>query len=139
VVSLAAFTDAFNRNDLDAAMEAFAEQAVYEPGDGKTHRGRAAIRAALAPQFAGALGKMRFDLIEEFGDARRAALRWTCHHDIGGEHGRAMSAVLRLAVRLRHGTRIKWQGVDIFHFDETGKITGKFTYAGYTRPRLERA
>lgn len=139
MTSLAAFTDAFNRNDLDAAMAAFADTAVYEPGDGTTHRGRAAIRAALAPQFTGALGKMRFELIEEINDGRRAALRWTCHHDLGGEHGKAMSTWLRLAVRLRHGSRIKWSGVDIFHFDEAGKITGKFTYAGYTRPRLERA
>jgi len=42
-------------------------------------------------------------------------------------------------VRLRYGTRIKWQGIDIFHLDHAGEITGKYTYAGYPRLRLERA
>jgi len=42
-----AFTDAFNRNDLDAVMAAFADDSEYRPGDGRIHRGRAAIRAAF--------------------------------------------------------------------------------------------
>ena len=135
------FTAAFNRNDLDAVMAAFADDAEYLPGDGRVHRGRAAIRAAFEPQFYGAFGAMRFDLVDRLVDepARKATLRWICRHDLGGAHGRRVSPVLRWLVRARHGTRVGWHGVDVFHFDAAGKITGKYTYAGYTRPRLERA
>jgi len=135
------FTAAFNRNDLDAVMAAFADDAEYLPGDGGVHRGRPAIRAAFAPQFAGALGAMRFDLVDRLVDepARKATLRWICRHDLGGPHGRRISPVLRWLVRARHGARVGWHGVDIFHFNAAGKITGKYTYAAYTRPRLERA
>ncbi|HEY0481611.1 MAG TPA: nuclear transport factor 2 family protein [Kofleriaceae bacterium] len=135
-----AFTDAFNRNDLDAVMAAFADDAEYRPGDGKVHRGRAAIRAAFTPQFTGAFGAMRFDpedrLIDEA--ARKAALRWICRHDMSGAHGKRVSPLFRLAIRLRHGSRVGWHGIDVFHFDPAGKITGKFTYANYGRPRLSR-
>lgn len=134
-------TEAFNHGDLDAVMAAFAEDAEYLPGDGSVHRGRAAIRAAFAPQFSGAYGAMRFDLIDRVIDepARKATLRWICRHDLGGAHGRRVSRALRWLVRARHGSRVGWHGVDVYHFDAAGKITGKYTYAGYTRPRLERA
>ena len=134
------FTTVFNRNDLDAVMAAFAEEAEYRPGDGSIHRGRAAIRRAFAPQFAGAFGAMRFDPEDQLIDegARKAALRWVCRHDFTGEHGRRMSRWLRLAIGIRHGKRVGWHGVDVFHFDTAGKITGKFTYAGYDRPKLQR-
>ena len=137
---VASFTDAFNRNDLDAVMAAFAEDAEYRPGDGKAHRGKAAIRAAFAPQFGGAFGAMRFDPEDQLIDegARKAALRWICRHDLSGAHGRRVSPLLKLAIRLQHGLRVGWHGVDVFHFDAAGKITGKFTYANYGRPRLER-
>ena len=135
-----AFTQDFNRNDLDAVMAAFAEDAEYRPGDGRAHRGRAAIRAAFAPQFAGAFGAMRFDPEDQLVDetARKAALRWICRHDFSGAHGGRMSRLLKLAIRARHGTRVGWHGVDVFHFDAAGKITGKYTYANYDRPKLQR-
>lgn len=134
------FTAAFNRNDLDAVMAAFADDAEYQPGDGASHRGRTAIRAALTPQFSGAFGAMRFDPEDQLIDeaARKAALRWICRHDFSGAHGRRMAPLLKLAIRLRHGTRVGWHGIDVFHFDAAGKISGKFTYANYGRPRLER-
>jgi uncharacterized protein (TIGR02246 family) len=104
---LDAFTDAFNRNDLDAVMAAFADDAEYLPGDGQVHRGRAAIRAAFTPQFTGAFGAMRFDpedrLIDE--TARKATLRWICRHDLSGPHGTRVAPLLRLGIRLRHGSR----------------------------------
>jgi uncharacterized protein (TIGR02246 family) len=135
------FTAAFNRSDLDAVMAAFADDAEYRPGDGTIHRGRAAIRAAFEPQFRGAFGAMRFDLLDQLVDepARKATLRWICRHDLSGAHARRASTVLRWLVRARHGARVGWHGVDVFHFDAAGKITGKFTYANYTRPRLERS
>lgn len=134
------FTAAFNRNDLEAVMAAFAEDAEYRPGDGSIHRGRRAIRAAFEPQFAGAFGAMRFDAEDRLIDeaSRKAALRWICRHDFTGAHGQRMSRWLRLVVGVRHGTRVGWHGVDVFHFDVAGKITGKFTYASYDRPKLER-
>lgn len=134
------FTEAFNHRDLDAVILAFADDAEYHPGDGRIHRGRAAIRAAFAPQFAGAFGAMRFDLIDRVIDepARKATLRWICRHDLGGAHGRRVSPVLRWLVRARHGARVGWHGVDVFHFDAAGKITGKYTYANYDRPKLQR-
>ncbi|HEX3480831.1 MAG TPA: nuclear transport factor 2 family protein [Kofleriaceae bacterium] len=133
---LDAFTDAFNRNDLDAVMAAFADDAEYLPGDGQVHRGRAAIRAAFTPQFTGAFGAMRFDpedrLIDE--TARKATLRWICRHDLSGPHGTRVAPLLRLGIRLRHGSRVGWPGVDVFHFNAAGKITGKYTY-GPSDPR----
>ena len=47
---LRAFVDGFNTNSLDDVMSFFADDAVYEPGDGRTHRGRDAIREAFRPQ-----------------------------------------------------------------------------------------
>lgn len=47
-----------------------------------------------------------------------------------------MSPLLRLAIRARHGSRVGWHGVDVFHGGAAGQITGKYTYASYDRPRL---
>src|SRR5512143_3887110 len=41
------YWDAFNANDLDRVMTFFSDDAVYQPGDGKTHKGKAAIHAAF--------------------------------------------------------------------------------------------
>jgi ketosteroid isomerase-like protein len=132
------FTEAFNRNDLDAVMTFFAQDAVYEPGDGSSHRGRAAIRKAFEPQFAGAFGAMRFDLEDRVIDEahRKATYRWICRHDLSG--ARAMPRLLRLYLRARFGSKLGWRGVDVFHLDAAGQIAGKFTYANYDRPQLRR-
>lgn len=134
------FHAAFNAGDLDQVMTFFAPDAVYRPGDGSEHRGPAAIRAAFAPQFAGALGAMRFDVEDRFVDeaSRKACVRWICRHDLRGAAGRRAPLWLRLLVGARHGGRVGWYGVDVFHLDEAGRIRGKFTYAGYDRPQLRR-
>lgn len=54
------FLDAFNRNDLDAVMGFFSDDAVYEELHGKVNEGRDAIRTAFEPQFDGAFGEMKF-------------------------------------------------------------------------------
>ena len=54
------FLDAFNREDLDAVMEFFADDGIYDEFNGKRNIGKAAIRAAFVPQFTGAFGTMRF-------------------------------------------------------------------------------
>jgi ketosteroid isomerase-like protein len=50
------FTDAFNREDLDAVMAFVAEDAVYDQFNGARAVGKAAIRAAFVPQFRGDFG-----------------------------------------------------------------------------------
>ena len=52
------FVAGFNTNNLDDVMAYFADDAVYEPGNGDIHRGRDAIRKAFLPQFANAFGTM---------------------------------------------------------------------------------
>lgn len=77
---IAAFVEAFNVNDLDAVMTFFSDDAVYRPGNGQEHHGKAAIRQAFLPQFSGAYGKMRFDELDRLVDepARKATIRWIC-------------------------------------------------------------
>ncbi|WP_328769503.1 YybH family protein [Streptomyces sp. NBC_00286] len=130
------FVDSFNVQDLDLAMSFFAEDAEYRPGDGAVHRGPAQIRAAFVPIFSGKFGLVTFDehdrLIDE--QQRRAAIRWTCRLDLAPQHTCGTKSVLRWALRARYGSRMRWEGTDIFHFDEELRITGKYTYASFRRP-----
>ncbi len=105
------FTDAFNRDDLDAVMSFFAEQAVYDEFNGARSVGKAAIRAAFAAQFQGAFGEVRFACEDLFvdPDAGKALISWTC------------------TLRTRRGPGA-WRGLDVLHF-EGGLITAKHTYA----------
>jgi uncharacterized protein (TIGR02246 family) len=132
------FVDAFNDNDLDRVMEFFADGAEYEPGDGAKHEGRAAIRAEFAPQFAGRYGAMRFDVHDKLVDeaGRRAAIRWACRIDISGSRG--VHPLLRVLGLLRHGPRMVWEGMDVFHFDADGSIIGKYSYANFKTPPMKR-
>lgn len=136
------FTDAFNVNDLDGVMTFFSADAIYEPGDGRTHRGKAQIRAAFEPQFKGAYGAMRFEECDRVIDVenRKAAFRWVCRHDISHSKANGLAKAFRkIMVGLVVGGRFGWKGVDIFHFDADGKIKGKFTYGWFgTRPHLQR-
>jgi hypothetical protein len=134
------FVAGFNDHDLDAVMAFFAEDAVYRPGDGREHRGRAAIRAAFRPQFDGVFGAMTFVVDDRIVDepARKAAIRWVCRHDVGGARGLRIPLLKRWLYRLLYGRRFGWYGTDLFHFDERGRITGKFTYANYDRPQIRR-
>jgi uncharacterized protein (TIGR02246 family) len=140
-----AFVDAFNRNDLDAVMTFFAEDAVYLPGDGREHRGVTAIRAAFRPQFEGLFGRMRFDEHDRLVDvdARKMAIRWTCRHELGAPEGvPRLKGAFRLAQAALHtaiGKRFGWEGLDVFHFDAQGRISGKFSYANYPLPLLRRS
>jgi len=131
------FVDGFNTNSLDEVMTFFADDAVYEPGDGRTHRGRAAIREAFRPQFEHAFGTMRFIVNDEVVDegARKASIRWLCRHDLTT----MKAGPQRWLFRAMFGRSAGWYGTDTFHFDEHGKITGKFSYANYgRRPHVRR-
>ncbi|MCS7475733.1 YybH family protein [Umezawaea endophytica] len=134
------FVASFNVQDLDDTMSFFADGAEYLPGDGKTHRGHAEIRAAFEPMFSGAFGLVTFDehdrLIDE--PARRAAIRWTCRLDLTAGPARGGNPLLRWFLLARYGKRISWEGTDIFHFDEEQRITGKYTYGGFRRPVMRK-
>lgn len=134
------FVAVFNDGDLAAVMEFFADDAVYCPGDGRTVRGRAAIREIFRPQFDGIYGEMFFAVRDVLVDqaARKAAIRWVCHHDLTGAKGRRIPVLQRLLYRLLYGRRFGWWGNDVFHFDAEGRITAKYTYASYKRPLVRR-
>jgi hypothetical protein len=142
VETLDAYMEAFNAHDLDGVMAAFAENALYRPGSGVERVGRAAIRDELAPQFNLAFGAMRFDEIDRVIDerSRKIVIRYVCRHDLGyARPTRLAHKVQKTVVGMLLGGRFGWEGVDVFHFDEAGKILHKYTYAGYTRPRLEKS
>lgn len=112
------FTDAFNRNDLDAVMAFFAKDAVYDEFNGAVSRGRDAIRAVFVPQFRGDFGIVRFEEHDVFADegSTKALIRWTC-------------------VLERDGTRRGWRGLDVLEFDGD-LIRHKSTYAKAAVPVL---
>lgn len=130
------FVAGFNTNSLDDVMAFFAAEAVYRPGDGKEYRGVAAIRAAFRPQFSGSFGKMTFLVDDRVVDenARKAAIRWVCRHDFDT----LVPLPKRVLWKTLFGRKSGWYGMDVFHFDEAGKIIGKFSYANYHFPRLRR-
>lgn len=139
--TLDGYMEAFNDNDLDRVMTFFAEDAVYRPGNGAERVGRAAIREELEPQFELAFGAMRFDECDRLIDerSRKIAIRYTCRHDLSHAKSKSLAGrIRRVLVGAVVGDRFGWEGTDVFHFDEAGKIKLKCTYAGYTQPRLER-
>jgi len=105
------FTDAFNRDDLDAVMAFMADDAVYDEFDGTRSVGRDAIRKSFEPQFAGAFGTIRFHNEDVFVDAEQGKVltRWVCSLE-------------------RDGRRREWRGLDILRI-QAGRITEKHTYA----------
>lgn len=113
------FTEAFNRNDLDAVMGFFAPDAFYDEFNGNRSEGVEAIRAVLEPQFRGDFGKIRFDQEDLFVDAsaQKVLIRWSC--------------VIETNDRQR-----AWRGLDIVHVRD-GRITEKHTYAKAERLLLK--
>lgn len=114
-----AFTDAFNREDLDGVMAYLADDAVYDQFDGTRAVGKASVRDALVPQFRGDFGTIRFVAEDCFVDATagKAMIRWVCtlEHD---------------------GVTRGWRGLDLLHF-EGRLVKEKHTYAKADAPRLQ--
>ena len=80
---------------------------------------------------------MRFIVNDQVIDegARKATIRWVCQHDFAT----MKPAVKRWLFKAMFGRRAGWYGTDTFHFDERGKIVGKFSYANYgSRPHVRR-
>lgn len=105
-----AFLEAWNAGDLDEAMRFVAEGAVYEDAAGRRHEGRAEIRAAFEPTFAGTSGRARFEVEAVHAAAGAVTMTWTCE------------------LSTPAGAR-RWRGVDVLEFDERGLLTRKLTYA----------
>jgi len=107
------FVDAFNRQDLDAIMSFFAEDAVYEDPYGKKHAGLAAIREQFDVVVGGKLGKIRFNAEDRFIDP---------------EAGKVMDSWL-LEMRIGDGPEKErtMRGLDLLHFDGD-RLVRKITY-----------
>jgi len=120
LIELAArFVDAFNRNDLDAVMSFFADDAVYDEFNGRRNEGKEAIRAAFTPQFTGAFGKMQFldeDLFVD-ADTEKVMASWRCTLEVKGRP-------------------TSWRGLDLLHF-KGDKLVHKLTYAKAKVPLLQ--
>lgn len=110
---LRSFLDAFNRHDLDAIMDAFTEDCVFdfprgpEPW-GRRATGKAAVRALLATRFSGIPDV-------HYGDDR---------HFVAGDRG--VSEWL-LTGTTTSGQRIAVRGCDLFEF-RGDKIVRKDSY-----------
>lgn len=112
------FTEAFNRDDLEAVMDCFAEDAFYDEFHGRRSHGKAEIRKVFEPQFAGAFGVIRFRTEDVFAEPEtgKALVRWLC-------------------VIEKDGVERAWRGLDILRFRD-GKLVEKETYAKAPVPAL---
>jgi len=122
---LVAHTEAWNRHDLDALMDLFSEDYVFEAsgGDeacGKRYEGQAEVRGA----FADALGSM---LDAEWGNGR--------HHILAPDHG---VSEWTLTGTLADGSRLEVNGCDFLAVRE-GKIIKKNSYRKQRPPIDARA
>lgn len=116
----ATFLAAFNNMDLDGVLAQFADDGIYEEFNGRESKGKDAVRAALAPQFDGVFGDMKFideDLMVD-PVAGKVMASWRCTLDVKGEP-------------------TSWRGLDAMTFDESGQITHKLTYAKAKVPLFE--
>ena len=108
-----AFLDAFNRHDLDAIMEFFADDCVFYMPRGAGPRGdrfvgKAEVRAGLATRFEGIPDV-------HYGDARH----WAC-----GDFGVSEWTLTGTTVA---GKRLAVRGVDVLEFRD-GRITRKDSF-----------
>jgi ketosteroid isomerase-like protein len=112
------FTEAFNRDDLDAVMSFMAEDAIYDEFNGSKSRGKQAIREAFVPQFRGDYGRIRFRTEDLFVDPEsgKALIRWVCTLE-------------------NQGRSSAWRGLDILHFED-GLLAEKHTYAKAAVPLI---
>jgi uncharacterized protein (TIGR02246 family) len=115
----ARFVEAFNNNDLEGVMAFFADDGVYDEFNGRRNVGKAAVRAALEPQFNGAFGEMKFldeDMFVD-PDAGKVMASWRCTLSIKGEP-------------------TSWRGLDLMHF-KNDKLVQKLTYAKTKAPLFQ--
>jgi ketosteroid isomerase-like protein len=108
---IAAFNEAFNRQDVAALEGLLTEDCVFDgttPPDGERHVGRAAVLAAFAAVFAG-VASGAFSTEELFSTGDRGVVRW--RYDWVDHAGRPGHV----------------RGVDVFRVHD-GRIAEKFSY-----------
>jgi steroid delta-isomerase-like uncharacterized protein len=120
VEMLAAFSDAWNRHDVDALMTFMTDDCVFETANGPDacgtrHVGREAVRAAFESAW------------KNFPDAQWRDGR----HFVAGDRGVSEWLFTGTAA---DGTRVEANGVDLFTFRD-GKIAVKNVFRK-DRPRL---
>ena len=123
VATLAAFSDAWNRHDVEALMSFMSEDCVFETAAGADacgtrHSGAAAVRKAFAAAW------------EAVPDAQ---WRNGVHH-VAGDFGTSQWTFTGTAA---DGSRIEVKGVDLFTF-KSGKIQRKNVFRK-ARPNLPKA
>ena len=106
-------TAAFDRHDLDAILEHFADDAVFEgprgaDAWGTRFEGKNAIRDAFAARFSG-IPDVRYQADTHFVDGDRGASEWT------------------LSGTTTTGERIEVRGCDLWTFRD-GKVVKKDSY-----------
>ncbi len=96
LATLARFTDALDRHDVDGCIAEMTEDTVFEntspAPDGERHEGIAALREFFSHFFA-TNPNAKFDVEEEFAAGDRCVVRW--RYDWGAGHVRGVD-VLRL-------------------------------------------
>jgi taurine dehydrogenase small subunit len=114
---IAAYNDAWNRQDLDAVDAAHADDVVFENHTaGERAEGREAVRAHIGQIFAG-WPDLRF--------RGRGELR------VGDDF---VVSEWTATATTKDGERLEWDGVDVFPFRE-GKIARKDVYSTAHRAR----
>ena len=114
VHSLQRVLDAFNAHDVDAIMEHFAEDCVFDSPRGpdlwgRRFVGKAEVRRGLAARFEG-IPDVRYDDGEHFACGPRGASEWTIR-------GTTVD-----------GDLVEVRGCDLWTFDGDGRITRKDSF-----------
>ena len=117
--TLRAIADAFNRHDLDAIMEFFADDAVFEAPRGpqpwgRRFEGKAAVREGLAARFSG-VPDVHYGDDDHFVAGDRGASEWT------------------LTGTTTDGERLDVRGCDLWTFD-SGLVVRKDSYWKIVEP-----
>jgi len=123
VATLQAIADAFNRHDLDAIMEFFADDAVFESPrgpdpHGSRFEGKAAVREGMAARFIG-IPDVHYGDDAHFVSGDRGASEWT------------------LTGTTIDGIRLEVRGCDLWTFRD-GKIVKKDSYWKIVEPEVDR-
>jgi len=125
------FNDDFSSQRLDQVMSYFAEQSEFKDLNGKTAKGKNAIKKAFQRLFDGAYGEVTFipkNMIVD-QEKRQASFVWTCQHEMLSSTSLNLpNKFLFKALQMRNGSSFFWHGVDYFIFDEELKIISKQTY-----------
>jgi hypothetical protein len=129
------FAEAFENCELDKVMAYFTPDAVYTSYDGKRCEGTAAIRKEFSSLFNGKYGGLIFHHGQTIVDEKekKVVYTWTCEHDLEEK-----CSILLKPIRFLTKTNKRWEGLDIFIFDEDGEyIKEKQVYCQAILPKIK--